>query len=53
MRLCFTEDLSGNGYNGIYSGFASDPASGLKISGGKYIIDGGTKGVFITADPSR
>lgn len=49
----FTEDLTGSGYNGIYSGFASDPASGLKISGGRYSIDGGSKGVLITADPSR
>ena len=49
----FTEDLSGNGYNGIYSRYASDPVSGMKISGGKYIIDGGSKGVLITADPGR
>jgi len=49
----FAEDLAGNDYNGIYSGFASDPASGIKISGGKYIIDGGSNGVLITADPSR
>jgi len=49
----FAEDLSGNGYNGIYSRYASDPDSGLKISGGKYIIDGGSKGVILTADPSR
>jgi alpha-L-rhamnosidase len=51
--LLFSEDLSEREYSGIYAGIASGQASGLKISGGKYIIDGGEQGVIITADPSR
>ena len=49
----FTENLSASIYNGIYSGFVSDPSSGIKIANGKYLIDGGTKGAFVVADPGR
>lgn len=49
----FSENLAAESYGGIFSGHASDPASGLKVSDGKYFIDGGSTGTFITADPSR
>jgi alpha-L-rhamnosidase len=49
----FSEDLSTSTYSGIYSGFASDPSSGLQIANGIYMIDGGTNGTFVVADPGR
>lgn len=51
--ILFSENLTASGYNGIFSGHASDPASGIKITDGKYLIDGGTGGTLITADPCR
>ncbi|MGE5419149.1 MAG: family 78 glycoside hydrolase catalytic domain [Chloroflexota bacterium] len=52
-NVLFREDLSVNKYQGIYSEYASDPSSGLKAENGKIRIDGGTKGLFIVADPGR
>lgn len=49
----FEENLSNQPYTGIYSKYTSDASSGLKISGGKIVIDGGTNGNLIAADPSR
>jgi alpha-L-rhamnosidase len=45
----FRED-PGAGYDGIYRGFTK---SGLSISDGEYLIDGGKEGVFFAADPGR
>jgi alpha-L-rhamnosidase len=45
----FREDPDAD-YDGIYSGFTG---SGLSISNGKYLIEGGKEGVFFVADPSR
>jgi len=49
----FRENLAVPSYNGIYATYTSDPASGIKVTGGKYVLDGGSNGLFIVADPSR
>jgi alpha-L-rhamnosidase len=49
----FHEDLSKAVYDGIYKSYADAANPGLKVSQGSYIIDGGTNGAFIVADPSR
>lgn len=41
----FKEDLSGD-YKGIF-------ANQLKVKNGSYLLDGGEKGTFVVADPSR
>ena len=49
----FREDLTADDYDGIFAGPAADPASGLRVSAGRYHLDGGRNGVFRVADPSR
>ena len=49
----FGEDLSTPGYAGIYKSFVTDASSGLSISNDAYQVNGGSKGVFIVADPSH
>ncbi len=51
--LLFSENLSEGEYRGIFARHSSDLASGLTVSGGRYLIDGRGQGVIITADPSR
>ncbi len=40
-------------YEGIYAVAADDPGSGLRVEGGRYRLDGGSKGAFVVADPSH
>lgn len=49
----FDEDLEGTAYNGIYSRHTNDPQSGLIVANGAYILNGGSNGIFIVADPGR
>ncbi|MEI6139069.1 MAG: family 78 glycoside hydrolase catalytic domain [Mariniphaga sp.] len=49
----FSENLNGTSTKSIFSGFASDPNSGLAFKDGKYTVNGGSKGAFVTANPSR
>ncbi len=49
----FSEDLDVLPYRGLFREFSDDVASGLKVMEGKYVLDGGTNGIFIVADPSR
>jgi len=44
----FKEDLSKPMYDGIFAG-----SSGFTVAQGKYNIDGGTQGTFITRNPSK
>lgn len=46
----FKEDLSKSNYSGIY---ADKLDSGLTVNNDSYIVNGGTKGSFIVADPSQ
>jgi alpha-L-rhamnosidase len=49
----FSENITGPSFKSIFSAFTEDPNSGLTIEGGKYILKGGSKGAFVTANPSR
>jgi alpha-L-rhamnosidase len=49
----FAEDLVEPAYEGIYAIAAKDATSGLRVEGGRYVVDGGGAGVFLVADPSR
>jgi len=51
-NILFHEDLTGGTYRGIFAD-ASKPASGFSVADGRYILQGGSKGVFIVRDPSR
>lgn len=51
--ILFYENPEETSYNGIFSGYVSNPLSGLKINNGKFLVDGGNSGTFIVADPSR
>jgi alpha-L-rhamnosidase len=48
-NILFQENLSAAPYKGIYAG--ADP--GLTVSGGRYVLNGGSKGAFVVRDPSR
>lgn len=48
----FAEDLTKPGYDGIYKTFVN-AGNGFKIENDTYQLDGGSKGLLITADPSR
>lgn len=52
-NILFKEDLNDKNYAGIYSGAVSDPESGLSVATGKYVVAGGSEGIFIVEDPSR
>jgi alpha-L-rhamnosidase len=49
----FREDLGGGAYGGLYAAFAGEAASGLRVEGGSYVLDGRDEGGFLVADPSR
>jgi len=49
----FSEDLSNITYDGIFKPFTANANSGLSIKNGAYQVSGGSKGVFIVADPSH
>jgi len=51
-NVLFNEDSS-KIYNGIFSRYINDQASGIKIASGKYVIDGGSGGMFVVADPGK
>ena len=51
-NVLFQENLAGSAYNGIFADFAT-PNSGLAIANGRYVLSGGTKGVFVVRNPSR
>jgi alpha-L-rhamnosidase len=48
----FHEDLATAPYKGIFAN-AVTPTSGFAVSGGKYSLTGGAKGVFVVRDPSH
>ena len=50
--VLFGEDLNQAPYSGIFRDYAFG-AAGLTIADGCYLVDGGSDGVIITADPSR
>lgn len=50
-NVLFREDLS-NGYRGIYAD-AAKPGSGFTVADGRYVLAGGSKGVFVVRDPSH
>lgn len=51
-NVLFSENLSAGPYRGIFSdAVAAD--SGLSVSGGSYLLNGGSSGVFVVRDPSR
>ena len=49
----FYEDLTADTYRGIYAEAVNDTNSGLTVANGEYVLDGGSDGAFIVADPSR
>ncbi|MBP7571699.1 MAG: family 78 glycoside hydrolase catalytic domain, partial [Acidobacteria bacterium] len=49
--VLFREELAGRVYGGIFAD--APPGSGFSVSGGKYVLSGGTAGVFLVRDPSR
>ncbi len=50
-NILFHEDLAGS-YRGIYAGHAA-PGSGFSVTGGRYVLAGGEKGIFLVRNPSR
>lgn len=50
--VLFSEDLDRSPYSGIFKD-CLDGSAHLTLSGGSYLVDGGTDGIMITADPSR
>ena len=51
-NVLFREDLSGGAYKGIFAD-AVKAGAGISVSDGCYVLNGGSKGVFIAKDPSR
>ena len=49
-HVLFAEDMAG--YKGIFAD-AIAAGSGLSIANGRYVLAGGTKGVFVVRNPSR
>lgn len=49
----FSENLTDPSVKSVYSSLAADSNSGLAIADGKYVLNGGTKGTFVVANPSR
>jgi alpha-L-rhamnosidase len=47
-NILFQEDLATTPYKGLYAG-----AAGLSIADGRYVVNGGTNGVFVVRDPSH
>src|SRR5664279_4267345 len=50
-NILFQENLTGGTYQGIFARSAT-PGSGFSVASGSYVLAGGPKGVFLTADPS-
>lgn len=51
-NILFREDLAAGAYRGIYAD-ALKSVAGFSVSNGRYVLDGGAKGVFVVRDPSR
>lgn len=51
--VLFSENLAGTDYKGIYAVHSNDPTTGFSVDDGSYYLDGGGKGLFVVADPSR
>ena len=51
-NVLFHEDLTGAGYKGIYADLAR-ASSGFSVTGGRYILSGGSNGLFLVRNPSR
>jgi alpha-L-rhamnosidase len=51
-HVLFHEDLAAAPYKGIYAD-AVAARTGIAISGGVYVLDGGSKGAFIVRNPSH
>ncbi|HNY39257.1 MAG TPA: family 78 glycoside hydrolase catalytic domain [Bryobacteraceae bacterium] len=50
--VLFREDLAGGAYRGIYADLVK-PESGFSVRDGRYVLAGGSQGVFVVRDPSR
>lgn len=51
-NILFREDLSATPYRGIYADLVG-PNTGFSVAGGRYVLSGGAKGVFLVRNPSR
>ncbi|MCC7176253.1 MAG: family 78 glycoside hydrolase catalytic domain [Bryobacterales bacterium] len=51
-NILFREDLTAAPYQGVYAS-AVTPGSGFSVAGGRYVLSGGARGVFVVRDPSR
>ncbi len=51
-NILFHEDLNSGPYTGIYAD-ALKPDSGFSVGDGRYVLQGGSKGIFLARDPSR
>ena len=51
-NILFHEDLAAAPYQGIYADFVKDH-SGFSVADGRYVLTGGTGGVFLVRNPSR
>jgi alpha-L-rhamnosidase len=51
-NVLFRESLAGGAYKGTFAD-AVTPASGFSVADGRYVLAGGSKGLFIVRDPSR
>jgi alpha-L-rhamnosidase len=51
--ILFSENLTAPFTKSIYSSFTADSKSGLAFADGKYLLNGGTNGAILIANPSR
>jgi alpha-L-rhamnosidase len=51
-NILFREDLAGGTYSGIYAD-AITANAGFSVANGKYVLAGGSNGVFVVRNPSR
>jgi alpha-L-rhamnosidase len=48
-KILFHEDLTASPYRGLYAG----SHAGFAVANGRYVLTGGSKGVFLVSNPSR
>lgn len=51
-NVLWREELTGGAYRGLYADFVK-PGSGFSVREGRYVVEGGSRGVFVVRDPSR
>ncbi len=52
-NILFEEEVNQSSYRGIFSGFTSNPESGVKIADQAFHVDGGKTGVLVIANPAK